>query len=260
MGNEHGIVIKEIWEYDTRTLTQTKFPFWSEVIELYGNLETIPASSTLDIDIQPSSGETWELKAYGTIPNDSVGNFLGFLQTDGTAERYIKVFGTSGDYNPDRVVNDIDVIITNSSYLRMRARNNTSSDLQLQYGYSGFKLGTKIAEFEDVSKIKGKLFERRTKFKIKSEFEGLKDMIFDVYDEMINDYKQVIYFYKDKPIRRDRRTGHVVERASSYIETDIFLKNLEKIRNGELDLKRTGYREWLEKIKKERGIDLLERL
>ena len=260
MGISKGMDVKSIWNYVTRTLTQSQFPFWSSVIDQqYGNYG-VNANSFLYVTIQPPSGETWLIYIDFYLATTKTNCNVKYWEYNGsTARRHNKctIGGSYGILTPHLSVSKI---LTSSRYARLEFFNADSTIHSGYMGYSGFKLGTKIVEFEDIKTVETKPIERATKYKIKSEFEELKDMIRDVYFDEIDDYKQVVYFYKDKPIRKDKRTGHVIERAGSYIETDVLLKNLEKIRNGELDLKKTGYKEWLEKIKKERGIDLLRRL
>ena len=260
MGISKGMDVKSVWNYSDRTLTQVKFPFWSEVIihnSTYGNVD---ASSYIDVTIQPSSGETWELYVLCGLNSNDSGSYLA-ISTMPENKIIVKNL-TRGSYGLVQPYIQFNDICNNSHYFKMTFFNNGSGSRGYGYNYSGYKLGTKVAKFEDVNKSSKALIngERPTKFKIRSEFEGLEDIIRDVYDSEDDDYKQVIYFYKDRAIRRDKRTGHVIERASSYIETDKLIENLEKIKTGEMDLEKTGYKTWIEQIRKERGIDLLGRL
>jgi len=238
----------------------SRFPFWSEVITQQHGSVNVPASSSTSVYIQPPSGETWMSYISLVLFDGTKDNYVGYLQYDGTSGYYHTCCMVFGSYGVEYPYLNVIKILTNSLYARLIFGNK---DLENQhvgyYGYSGFKLGTKISEFEALN-AKNISFERLTKYKIKSEFEGLEDLIKDVYDSEVDDYKQVIYFYKDRPIRKDKRTGHIIERASRYIETDKLIENLEKVKTGELQLEKTGYKSWLEWIKKERGIDLLERL
>lgn len=237
-------------------------PFWSEVITINDNSVSISASGSTSISISASVGETWLIKLNAQINTDANGSEVVFRRYDESSGtyRYLQQFKTGGSYGS--VIPHLygEFVITDDLYIDIQATNKYTATRNLLYGYSGFKLGTRKAEFEEIET--GKLIqgERLSKYKIKSEFEGLEDLIRDVYDDTIDDYKQVIYFYRDKPIRKDKKTGHIIERASSYIETDKLIENLGKVKTGELQLEKTGYKSWLDKIKKERGIDLLVRL
>ncbi|RLG70527.1 MAG: hypothetical protein DRO04_01805 [Candidatus Iainarchaeum archaeon] len=238
----------------------SKIPFWSEVIIQHFNQVSLSAGGTYEYYLQPPSGETWLIYLSAVFIDYTNNSEVVYRDYDGSSYRTHYYFRISGEYNPKYPLLNVQKILTNSLYANVHVFNASGTTRYAHFGYSGFKLGTKKAEFQDIEIIKTKPYERATKHKIRSEFEGLEDMVRDVYFDDIDNYKQVIYFYKDKPIRKDRRTGHVIERASSYIETDVLLKNLEKIKTGELDLKRTGYKEWLDKIKRKKGIDLLGRL
>jgi len=238
----------------------SRLPFWSEVITAQGNGFLVSADSYSTVTIQPSSGETWNIFCGGTMACDTANSFVIFRRKTASEMQNMFYFCSAGNYNPKYPTGFISMIITNDVWLEIYVKNDCSSLKNFWYAYSGYKLGTKKVEFENVETIKTIQSERLTKYKIKSEFEGLEDLIRDVYDSEVDDYKQVIYFYKDRPIRKDKRTGHIIERASRYIETDKLIENLEKVKTGELQLEKTGYKSWLERIKKERGIDLLVRL
>lgn len=237
-----------------------RVPFWTEVIERVRGSSQVPASSVYSLTVQPPQNETWCIFFTGTYFRHGAGNWIELAgATDGT-DSHLQI-ETLGSYGLEYPFVTTSWIVSHDKYLVVRCRNTDSANAySMIYGYSGFKLGTKKAEFIDEEKHKTKIFERTTKYKIKSEFNGLEDMVFDVYDEILDDYKQVIYLYKDRVIRRDKRTKFPVERESCYIETDRLIENLEKIRIEELDLERTGYETWFDKIKKERGIDLMARL
>jgi len=260
MGISKGMDVKSVWNYSDRTLTQSQFPFWSAVSVLNSTYQSVSAGSVGQVTIRPPSGETWYIIIDTFIDVTVDGSWIEYLR----ATSLFKDFTISGAYNPKKPTCRGSYIIDYSNYLVCKAKNNDSSNAHnMFYGYSVFKLGTKKMNLETVEKniVNGmKSVERKTKYKIPSVLDDLSNDIFDVYDHDTDDYEQVIYIYKDKPVRRDKNTGHIVESVSQYVEIDKLLEILEKIKTGELEVERTGYKNWLEQIKKERGIDLLGRL
>jgi len=240
---------KEIWEYTTRTLTTTQFPFWSSVITQQENSGSVADGSSVYIDIQPPAGETWYLEI--TLGYDTVDSYLRafYYDYDGTSARL---------HGMDYPSWSLEKILTNSLYARLRFYNNTGSGAyNYFYGYSGFKLGTELVEIEDL-KYKGKRMERKTKYKIPSIFNGLEDLIYDVYNFTTDEYEQVIYLERDTPIHRDKRTGHIICKRSVCVETKKFKEILEKIRLNKIDIKKWGYADYINAIKEKREIDLLQ--
>jgi len=260
MGNTHGIVVKRIWEYSDRTLTQSKFPFWNSVSPVLFSSQFVSSNSAVTVTIRPPQNKIWFVLYQATMASEANKSHLYLYAPDFT----IDGFETGGTYSDKKPHLSGEVIIDYDNYIKFHAYNSDTQQRGFQYGYSVFELGTRRLEIEILdgkTVIRNNERERKTKYKVRTEFEGLEDLIFDIIDDEIDgEYRQVIYFYKDKAIRRDKQRNYVFETASSYIETDKLIENLQKIKTGELELEKTGYKEWLDRMKKERGIDLLGRL
>ena len=217
MGYTKSFDPADVWKYATRTLTQSQFPFWTEVITQQYHSHSVSGDSSYTVSIQPPTDETWLLFIDFFLNGSNEDSYVQYRQYDGTNTYAHNQHYTMGHYGDVKPHLNVIKILTHSLYAQLYYKNTTSSNRTANYGYAGFKLGTKKAEFENLEEIEIRPYERDTKYKIRSEFDGLEDLIKDVYDNTVDDYKQVLYFYKDKTIRKDKKTGHIIEKVSSYI-------------------------------------------
>lgn len=251
---------EEVWNYSSRTLTQSQFPFWKSVIISHSATVSVPAGSFLGTAVHPNPNETWYVCISMTLYTNAHACAVYLGRNYSGSVTYHIIDSTDSASGKNSVWASCHDCLNYDTYAYLQWWNGDGSNSHDgAYHYGGFKLGTKIYDAEEIN-IRRIETVRKTKKKIDSLFEGLENNVYDIYEPMRDDYIQIIYFYKDKIVRRDKQTKHPIERVSSYIETDVLKRNLERIVNGELDLERTGYKEWLDKIKKEKGIDLLKRL
>jgi len=259
-----GATPKEIWEYSERTLTQTKFGFWSEIILLTDSVVSVSADSTVIVDIRPPSGETWFVFIDAVLRSDVAGSYIYIARdcpdTIPCVHNWCEIAGSYGLKYPTLSVTKI---LTYDYYVYIYAKNSdTSNSRTLFYGYSGFKLSKPLYLPERNMQLRNQLREqirrmKTTEFRIPDEVEALRDSIVDVYDLSEGKWRQAIILEKDTPLAKDERTGHVIERLSVMCYVDDFINNiLKRLKLGQLDLERSGWKKYFEKWRNE-GIKVL---
>jgi len=226
-----------IWSYPSRTLTMTKFPFWSAIILPQESSVSLPAGTSNTIDIQPSSGETWWIFVNTYANNAAI--VIELHDYDGTTARLHTAHSGTG-INPHI---ESSFIISSSRWLRIIIRNTTTSSYTGYYGYSGFKLSQ--PQWTPKRLNSAPLFKRATRFSIPDAVKAIADRIVDTYDFSINDYRQTIILEEDTPLTIDEKTGFPVERYSAYIYVDEFISNiLTQYINGQLNLVKSGWKKY----------------
>jgi len=242
----------DVWSYSNRTLTQSKFPFWSAIITPSHILNTdLPTDSIGYQTVQPPSGETWFIFALGGCnSNGHSGMQLAWEFYDGTTEYFI---ARAHPWHADAVSETLFAgIITNEMYLRQYVRNITgyaSNDYYL--GYSGFKLSERFSKPKKINNLKIPPFKRKTQFDIPKspiDLTPLEKYICDIYDHERKAYVQAIILEEDTPLAVDPKTNFPVERFSCYVYVENLLKILDQIK---IDPVRTGYKKYLDKWKAE---------
>jgi len=251
------ITAADVWSYSERTLTQTKFPFWSAIIEQQQGSISIAANSWGSVDIQPPSGETWLVFISASVQFNycSVVKPIRYSDYDGTTARiHLDSHGRdSSDWGVQIVY---PVILTNSLYARISARNSDSVARTLYYGYSGFKLSKPIWKPRRLSSNDPPWKRVPSQFPIPKEVEPLKKYVVDVYDHDLRKYRQAIILEENTPLAVDPKTGHAVERMTAWIFVEDFIKNvLKPYVEGTLDLVRSGWKKYFDKWAEE-GISL----
>ena len=250
-----GATPKEIWEYSERTLTQTKFGFWSAIITQQQGSVSVAADSTSYIDIQPPSGETWLVElAFSWTAWD--GNFVSlYYDYDGSTAR-LHVAGRGAGDNLGELI--LTRVLTNTLYARIAARNRLTSAYNFYYGYSGFKLSKPLYSPKRLTGQSSPPWKRKpTAFKIPAEVEALADYIADIYDDDRREYRQAIILEENTPLAVDPRTSFPVERLTAICYVDDFINNiLKRLKLGQLDLERSGWKKYFEKWRSE-GIKVL---
>jgi hypothetical protein len=238
---------KDVWTYPTRTLTTTKFPFWSAIILQTRGSVSVPANTTVNVVIQPPSGETWLVWIDASI--ERIISHVRYSDFDGTTAR-IHVDGT----NP-RI--GVLKILTDTLYARLTFYNDTSYHTQTAYyGYSGFKLSKPhwVPQRLDTST---KQFKRSTDLPLPDPIKPLnkyKALILGLDPSKPNDYALGIILEEDTPLAIDQ-TGFPVERKSVYISADALTNLVMQFKSGKIDYVKAGFEPYLKKWKAE-GIDL----
>ena len=238
---------KDVWTYPTRTLTTTKFPFWSAIILQTQGSTPVSASSTAYVTIQPPSGETWfvwidALLNVGSLPEVEYSDF------DGTTARV-----HTDNRNP-RI--GVLKILTNTLYARLKFCNNTTSTQTAYYGYSGFKLSQPIwsPQRPDTST---KPFKLSTDLPLPDPIKPLdkyKTLIRGLDPANPDRYVLAIVLEEDTPLAIDN-TGFPVERKSVYISADVLANLVMQFKSGKIDYVKAGFEPYLKKWRAE-GIDL----
>jgi len=244
MGNV-GVLDVNVWDDPTRTLTTTKFPFWSAIITQIEEAISIAADTSVYVDIQPLSGEVWLvfLDAYYEKGPAKV----TYHDYDGSTRRfqtecYVRD-GTYGLYAP--LLTGLCKILTNGLFASLRFRNAGSSEGTGCYGYSGFKLSQPLWQPERVSGLQVPPFKRPLNGRMVA-FSSLRDKAY------VNPDDEIAYHLYSEDLARCPTTGHVVERAEYHVLEKDLVANIDAFKK---DPDTTGWRRIFDKLAEE-GISL----
>jgi len=245
-----------VWAYETRTLTQTKFPFWSAIITQVQGSVNIPGNATVYVEIQPPSGETWWVEI-GAIDSASTASQLRYFDYDGSTRRLH--YGNYMNLSYEDVKGIcISRILTNSLYASIQWRNGAGDSETGLYGYSGFKLSQpQWTPKRLVDASKPKPLKKPPTKSPPSELSDLKKYAYDMLGINPNrpdEYDLAIILEEDTPLAVDPKTNFPVERFSAYVQASVLADFIRKFKDGTADPVVTGYRKYLDKWKAE-GID-----
>lgn len=249
-----GASAREVWEYATRTLTQQKYGFWSGIITLQRDSQSVPASTTVYISIQPPPGEVWWVSVYGSYDFSGSNLYLVIESYNGSSFIYF----TPSNYTLGTA--QVHVIMTNSLWVRIRFQNNTAFTYILNYHYSGFKLSNPLWAAETVaSSVSRSPDVLRTDTPLPKSIAPLQKyarLVLGLDPDNPNRYVLAVALDEDLPLQRDSKTGFPVVRRSAYIRADVLAKYVEDIRRGTVSARELGLEEYLERWAAE-GIRLL---
>jgi len=254
-----GASASDIWNYPTRTLTQSKFPFWSAIITQQAGSISVASDAIGVVDIQPPSGETWWISILAGWSSTVQGNAgkanIYYSDFDGTTERTHGTMLGGPSYN---VVPSLFVerLLTNTLYGRISFHNGLAALHSAYYGYSGFKLSKPLWSPSRVSNS-AKPFKLKTNLPLPDPIKPLdkyKCLIYGINPNKPDDYDLAIVLEEDTPLAIDPNTGFPVERYSVYVLASALADLIAKFKTGALDPVKAGYRKYLDRWKGE-GID-----
>lgn len=251
-----GTKPSDIWTYATRELTQSKFSFWSSIIEQTASSITVGATSSVTVDIQPSAGEQWWIWIGAFVQVTDSGSYITYEDYDGTTANIHNECCIAGSYGLRYPHLGVQKVISNTLYARILFYNSGGSDHTGHYGYSGFKLSRPIARIKRTIPSLGYKPYRATKFMIDAKYINMKDKIIDVYDANERKYKQAIFLEKDKVLAIDENSNFPVERLTSHITVENLENLIEKIKTGEVKLVNTGLKKYIDEWGSKYGVDL----
>jgi len=234
-----------IWSYPTRTLSQTKFPFWSAIILPQNSSVSIASGGTLvSVSIQPPSGETWWIFLNAVIDYVAA-NYLKVYDYDGTTKRLHTEHNSGGSYGDRAPHSETSFIITNSIWITIDMYNTGTSSCYGYYGYSGFKLSQPQWSPKRLNDPTPPWKRKTTQFPIPDAVKAIADRIVDIYDFSIGDYRQAIILEEDTPLAVDPKTSFPVEGLTAIAYVDEFIKNiLTPYKQGTLDLVKSGWKKY----------------
>jgi len=247
-----GATAEEIWTYETRELTQTKFPFWSAIIQQSGYAPSIAAGTTANYDIQPPANETWLIWIAASIYAAAAGCWTMYSQFDGTTAVYHVSNYQAGTYGMLRVPLYAYRVLTNSLYARVSIRNASGISVSASYGYSGFKLSEPLWRPKKVSNPGMPSWKRGLTVELPTEIAALEPYAAEVWDLEKAAYVPVIMLEEDTPLATDPNTGFPIERCTVYVTTEDLVRMLPDIKANPIE---TGYEKYLAKWKEE-GIEI----
>jgi len=249
----------DVWNYTTRTLTQTKFPFWSAIITQNQNSVSLPASAWTYVDIQPPTNETWEVEIafvltryYANYTHEVV-----YYDYNGTTARlHSEDLVYSEAHYPHL---ELTRILTNSFYARLGFNNGYTTSTTGYYGYSGYKLSQPLWNPKHLTDNPSKPWKKPTSLSVPSIIAPLQKYAYDILDinpDKPNDYDLGIILEEDTPLAVDPATNFPVERLTSVVRADILADYITKFKAGKADPVATGHDKYLKRWKAE-GISLI---
>jgi hypothetical protein len=256
-GGGGGATPADFWGYPTRTLTQSKFPFWSAIITQQAGSVTVPAGATVYVTIQPPAGETWLIDLLYSV--DGANMFYIYSDFNGATARdhgYVSATIYTG-----ATYLELTRILTNSLYARLGFMNTGTVSRTGVYGYSGFKLSKPLYSLaRDISNPDPpRPWKKPATLPLPPIIAGLHPYareFLEIDINRLNYYVLGILLEEDTPLAHDPDTGFPVERLTVVVPADTLADMIGKFKTGELDPVKTGYKKYLDKWKQE-GIKLL---
>lgn len=226
--------------------------FWSAIIVQQQGSVSISAGSTVYVDVQPPSGETWLVTFALSARTHNVSGHeaqVAYNDFDGTsarmhAENYVSA--PTNDYQARALT--VERVLTNSLYARLGFYSTYASTGY--YGYSGFKLSKPLW---NPIRLNGDL--RPWKLPPSSELPPkigmLKGYAYDVLGadpSKPNEYSLAIVLEEDTPIAVNEK-GDVVEKFTAIVSAEALNSMFDNIL---ADTKDTlGYAKYLNKWRRE---------
>ncbi|MEM2352551.1 MAG: hypothetical protein QXT26_09105 [Thermoproteota archaeon] len=249
---------KEVWEYPTRLLTQSKFPFWSAIIIQNQGAVSVPAASAVYIDIQPPTGETWAVEIAACFDGGFGGSYVEYDDYDGTTARKHTAHNTGGSTG-DRLPHiELARILTNALYGRLVIYNADGTAARTgYYGYSGFKLSQPLWSPRRLNNPMVKPWKRLKTEPLPSVLQPLDKYAWDILGLDPNrpdEYETGITLEEDAPLAVDPETNFPIERLTVIVKADVLADLINKFKTKAIDPIAAGYRKYLDKWKSE-GID-----
>jgi hypothetical protein len=250
-------VAGDVWNYASRTLSQTKFPFWSAIITQTQGSVTVPASGVATVTVQPSAGATWLIWVDWYVADSSDDALIVYYDYDGTTERahtLCRLFGTYGLKYPHL---HMAKILTDSLYAHLKFYNRSAAAVGGYYGYSGFKLSQPLWSPKRTSDRDLKPWKKPASQTLPSSIASLQKYAFDILGvdpAKPDDYALGIILEEDSPLAVDPTLNFPVERLTVVVKADVLVALIAKFKAGTADPAATGYRKYLDKWKLE-GVD-----
>jgi len=232
--------------------------FWSAIITQVHGSVSLPAGTWVYVDIQPPTGETWEVEISSWCAVIALPYFhnVAYFDYDGITRRtHIATmydYSTTAGYGYRAAHYSITKILTNALYGSAGWYHETSATGY--YAYSGFKLSKPLWNPKRLSNPEPKPFKKPTDQKLPTIIEALdqyKAEILGLDPLKPNEYALGIVLEEDTPLAVDPITGFPIERKSAYVEANILADFIDKIKSGVLSPAEVGYKKYFDKWKAE---------
>jgi len=252
-----GATADQIWSYATRTLTQTKFPFWSAIItQTYGSA-SVAAASSAAVTITPPSGETWLIWLDFVFMMPTSGCYVEYDDYNPSTGGYNKhrLQETGGAYGDRRPHLGVLKVLTSSLGARIGVYNaDTAGSAYLFYGYSGFKLSQPLWTPKRLNDPPAQPWKKPTSLSLPSPLAPLQKYAAEILGldpAKPNDYALGVILEEDTPLAVDEKTGFPVERLTVVVKADVLADYIAKFKAKTADPVATGYRKYLDKWRAE---------
>jgi len=220
------------------------YPFYSATIPPTGGKPSVPAATSLRLDVDPPTGEKWLIYVFVDW-NLVEGNNCAVSYYDDIADTYISVTGsktggTYGEINPKLA--PVPVYITPDLRLELFFYNAQATAQSCYWGYSGFKLSTPSKSFGYVDVVRYARF-KSIDLPLPLGLEALDKYKVEAYDIVEGRYKLAVFLEKDVPVVIDEATKYPVVRRTVTCYVDDLLRMLGTIR---ADPAGTGWKKYLD--------------
>jgi len=243
---------KSVWEYANRTLTQSRIPFWREVIVRIHNNFSISGGTSVTKSINIPSGETWDIGIITTYTGGESGSYI-YTYLNGTdTSNMVYKDKTGGTYGKVYAGSYSRMILSDGDILYIKYYNPSGSSHNGSYLLSGYKLGTRIAKFKRVNEHILKPISIIGKKKVTEDDlpTGLKDLVeFARYDSDGDICIRLI----DNIVTLEDEKRNVIERTSVDVKINDLVKNLEYFKNNP---ETSGWKDLFSYFNETYGIDL----
>jgi len=233
---------EDVWSYPTRTLSQTKFPFWSDLIVATGGTVNVPASSGTYVDLQPPSGETWWVPYQMGIENLVSGSYVRTEYLGTLSVTYGNYKEATGYENYWPFIYGM-AVIGNGPYIRFAWENASDGVVTGDYVYSAFKLSphTILEPLEEMPR-------RETEIPYEGPIpDDLKGADVEFCRRLKRGEWETCVVLERTPIKVLPDTKEVVETRTTLTPLDFLLANLENIARDDED--RMGFKRFRKKLK-----------
>jgi hypothetical protein len=216
---------------------------------------SLPATSETFVDIRPSINETWFVSIDFFINASIYNSRVTYYAYDSvTAIPHAQCYISNYSYSIGRAFLGVTKILTNSLYARLGFYNDGTSVITGYYGYSGFKLSKPL--YAPARNIDLKPFRLKTDLPLPDPVKALDKYKCLIFDHSVNDYVLAIALEENTPLAIDPSTNEVVESLSVYVRADVLADLILKFKRKELDVEKSGYRKYIDKLLKE-GISII---
>lgn len=249
----------DIWSWPTRTLSQTKFPFWSAIITQTQGSTSVASGATTTIDIKPPTGETWLIFLDFYLDSDSSLSYVAYYDFNGSTARLHTVSKTRGSYGISFPHLSVIKILTSDLYARLTVYNASGVSVNFYYGYNGFKLSKPLYTPKNVNELTTKAWKQTASKPLPEVLKPLEKYAVDILGAnplKPLEYETVIMLEENKTIAIDPVSEFPVETLNVYVQADILADLIAKFKTKTADPIKTGYEKYLNKWKDE-GIELL---
>ena len=232
-----GVLDVNVWDDPSRTLTTTQFPFWSAIITQQRASISVPASSTVYVNIQPASGETWLIDL--SVYMHGCDRQIIYYDYDGTTARsHMDQYLYSSSHDITRPFVWLQRVLTDTLYARLRFKEWQGYSTTGIYAYSGFKLSRTFYKITRLNVRKPVPLKRPISSRVVA-FPKIEDLAYVDPDD------RICYHVLTETIATAGENDFPVETREVHFAEEDVLPKLSKLL---ADPEKTGWKEILDAV------------